>query len=82
MNKFIVLKKVGTLIVSLSTATVVTQSLKNLAPKNIGKFKKLGMWIGTVVLSSIVSDMSMEYAKDKFEEFDIFTEEEELIING
>jgi uncharacterized membrane protein len=68
MNKIGVAKAVGSLIVSVGVSAIVGNAVKATTPYKVGRIQKACIWIGSFVLSSMVSDKASKYTEDKIEE--------------
>lgn len=61
MNKMKIVTKVTEVVVSMSTSAVVSNAIKATTPVNVSPVMRVGVFIGSVVIGSMVGDTSAKY---------------------
>jgi hypothetical protein len=68
MKKIELVKTVGTFIVSAGVGAIVNNAVKATTPYKTGKIQRACIWVGALVLTSMLSDKATKYTEDKIDE--------------
>jgi hypothetical protein len=75
-----IIKKVVGFIVSLGVGSIITNAVKSTTPAQLGPIKKILIWVGSLVLGSMVVDQAVKYADDKIDHTAL--EIKKMVANG
>ena len=68
MDKKETIKAVGNIIVSIGVGGIVGNVIKSTTPANMNIVKKICVGVGSMVLSSMVTDKAVEYSTGKMDD--------------
>lgn len=68
MKKIDILKAGVGLVVSIGVGAIVGNVVKSTTPDDIGKIKKACVWVGALVVSSIIKDNVKKYVDEKIDD--------------
>ena len=80
MKKIDMIKKIGTLVVSVGVGAIVGNAIKATTPSSINTINKVCIGIGAFVLTGMVSGMAAKYTEEQINE--TVNEIKKMVTNG
>lgn len=68
MDKLGIFKAISSMVVSFGVGTIIENIVKQTTPDNIGKIKKIGIYIGSLALSGMISDKVGKYVEENIQD--------------
>ena len=80
MKKIDMIKKIGTLVVSVGVGAIVGNAIKATTPSSINTINRVCIGIGAFVLTGMVSGMAAKYTEEQINE--TVNEIKKMVTNG